>query len=609
MVDGAVALMNMSWFWSEKNCDKSKSRPLDGQLHMRHLMLLGAMKCGDGQYIQFHSEPAGRFQKGLDILGLGDKVSYAEPTKEKATPLTPEEKTFLEINIRKVLQTQPRDHWIKAFEDADICTMPVDPPGVAFGDPQIVHDQVVIDLDDPELGPIKVVGPVLKCADAPPRVRGPAPRAGEHTEAVKAELKARGTVPAQAKPAGKPLRHAMEGIRILDFGAYFAGPYAAKLLGDLGAEVIKIEPLIGDPMRGVEGPLRMAQRGKRSIALDMKSPRGQEIAHRLIAGADIVGHNMRPGAAERLGIGYEAARKSKPDVVYLHSPGFGRIGPRAHQQAFATMISAMCGYYMQAAGHGNEPVQSLANEDYLNGCLGAIAMLMGLDYRDRTGKSILLESSLLASTLFCASEVILKPDGSRLFGYEIDADQLGLGPLCRLYRTGGDGWACLVIALEHEWRALTRVPGLEGLAADARFASRAGREQNGAALAQVLEAWFAGRPADAAVAALKAAGVPAEQEMPSQTDSFFNDAFNIRSGRVAEYQNPRFGLMREQGNPVRLSRLPGNIRGGVPLLGGSSRDILGELGYSAAEIAALESEGVVTGPEVIAARQKKAANG
>ncbi|HXC41473.1 MAG TPA: CoA transferase, partial [Burkholderiales bacterium] len=530
LLDGMAILNTMQWNWVEGAPPRPDLTAIGPKLPRRHLMSLGILECSDGKSLCIHTGVPGRFAAALDIFGIADKITPAAPNVEKNAPLTEEERSFIIREIPRILKTKPRDHWLAAFEKADICSLPVDPPGVVFSDPQTVFDKTIATVDDPVLGAIKMVGPILKAPDAPPAITGPAPRAGEHTAEVLAELKKRPDVAASLKPRNPALnKHPLQGVRIVDFGSYFAGPSASKMLSDLGAEVIKVEPLQGDTLRGSPFAFRPAQRGKRAIAVDSKTPEGRAIVHKLVSRADIVTHNMRPGAAERAGIGYDELSKIRPGLIYLHSPGFGGAGPRSHLPAFAPLISAMAGMQSLAAGKGNAPVAFWSsNEDQTGGCFSAAWLSMALYYRERTGKGIRMESSLFSAAMMAACEVILDANDNALFRFEIDKDQTGYNALCRLYHAK-DGWVMMVVMTGREWKALTRVQGLAALGDDSRFADHAARARNDTALAETLGRWFAARTVAQAMAALEAQGVPCEVPGPSRTESFFRAEENIKS--------------------------------------------------------------------------------
>ena len=567
-------------------------------MHRRHLAMAGALPCADGKFIQMHSGQPGRFQRAMELFGLDDRVPAVPPLEERNVKCSDEERQVLESGIPAALLTKTRDEWLRIFRKNDISAMEVDPPGVAMFDAQVQFSKLVADIDDPVLGAIKVVGPVLKYHQIPTGPLRPAPRLGEHNPELASGLwKTRLGDPSAASDPGASLKHPLQGVKIVDFGTYFAGPYASKLLADVGAEVIKVEALTGDILRPTSLAFRAAQRGKRSLALDLKSPKGLEIARQLIAWADIVTHNFRAGVAERLGVGFEDARKINPRVVYMHSTGFGSTGPRADEPCFAPLLSGVCGLLVQAAGEGNPPLQSVSNEDHHNGSLGAIGLLMALHYRDRTGKALSLESSLLGSTLFVTSELVMRADHTPIFRFNLDRDQTGLGPLCRIYRAADEKWIALVVASPKEWKALCEVRGLEGLSRNERFVDAVARSENGVALALELEAWFAAHPAADAVAELRARSVPAELIRPSTRESFFFDAENIRAGRVSILNHPQHGELRDPCGAIRFSDMQCVVQRTAPLIGEHSRDVLSMLGFSPSETEALRAEKVVTWPK------------
>ncbi|MEE9284578.1 MAG: CoA transferase, partial [Dehalococcoidia bacterium] len=377
------------------------------------------------------------------------------------------------------------------------------------------------------------------------------------------------------------MSYALEGMKIVDFGIFFAGPYAAKLLGDLGASVIKVEALTGDPLRRTVGAFNGCQRNKRSIAIDMKSDEGRAIAHRLMSEADIVCHNMRPGVAQRLGIDYETAKGLKHDILYLYSPAFGTVGPRADQPGFEPLVSAIVGIEVNCAGKGNDPVRTIGNMDYGNGLLGASGLLMALIHRVRTGEGQYIECPQLVSGMVTTSEVYFRPDGSLSPQYELDQQQTGYGPLCRLYETT-EGWVCIVAASERQFRALCAALGVPQVAEDPRFATPEAREATAEALAAALASRFKARPAAEWASVLDAAGVPCEVSTSGGAARFLNDPEHLASGLVAEYQHPQYGAMREVGLTIRLSETPGRVWGPPPLIGQHTRDILAELGFDPA---------------------------
>ena len=267
----------------------------------------------------------------------------------------------------------------------------------------------------------------------------------------------------------------LDGLKVLDFGHYFAGPYASRLLADLGAEVIKLEPLDGDLLRPTVKPFNGAQRGKRCIAVDLKHPRGNEIGRRMAAWADVVSHNLRPGVAERLSLDYASVRATNPTVIYDYAPGWGSSGPDASLPGFAPLFAGYVGLHHEAAGEGNTPVAPVGNEDNGNGLLGATAILMALYHRKRTGEGQYLEHPQLNATLLMAGHLMRRPDGSVVGSAHLDHERRGGHPLDRLYRTA-DGWLCLSARTDAEFARLGGVPGFGAIVAGRALRGRRGAD-------------------------------------------------------------------------------------------------------------------------------------
>src|SRR5262249_33054111 len=206
----------------------------------------------------------------------------------------------------------------------------------------------------------------------------------------------------------------------------------------------------GDPGRSLATTFPGVQRGKRSLAVDLKTEAGREIVHRLVRDADVVHHNLRVGVAERLGIGYAQLREFNPRLGHRHSSGYGSRGPKALYPTFEPLHSAFTGILHANAGAGNPPLMYLSNMDIGSGYLAASAMVMALIERARSGEGQFVECPQTAAALTCISEVFRK-DGVPAGGLGLDAAQTGRGPLDRLYETA-EGWLC--IGAENEWPAL-----------------------------------------------------------------------------------------------------------------------------------------------------------
>ena len=253
----------------------------------------------------------------------------------------------------------------------------------------------------------------------------------------------------------------LQDLKVLDFGLYFAGPYASRLLADLGADVIKLEALDGDTLRPTTKPFNAAARGKRSIAVDLKTDAGRAVAHRIAATADVVTHNMRPGVAERLGMGYETIRSLNPEVIYSYAPGWGSSGPDAARSGFAPLFSGFVGLHHECAGEGNIPTSPPGNEDNGNGLLGAAAILFALYHRAQTGEGQYLEHPQLNATMLMGLHLMRGADGSVVGSMGLDHERRGVHPLDRLYRTA-DGWLCISARTDAEFARMTRRARVRG---------------------------------------------------------------------------------------------------------------------------------------------------
>ena len=380
-------------------------------------------------------------------------------------------------------------------------------------------------------------------------------------------------------PTAPTLGAPLEGITVVDFASFFATAYGAKILSDLGADVIKIEPLGGDPMRPLPDPFEASQRGKRSLCIDLKSPEGQRVAIELCRRADVVMHNLRPGKADRLGLGPDQLRSINPDLVYCYLPGWGSRGPKAHLKSFAPLLSGFCGLLYEGGGAGNPPVPGvMGNEDYYNGFLGALGVVAALEQRSRTGTGLYLESPQLHSALFATTHEFVDATGALVPTLQLDGDQTGFSPTYRIYEAV-DGWvavACVDLGPRRGVRrrrsGSTSPPSPAGTTTIATPSpsssptSPSTRSSPGSS-----------RPA------CRASGSSRSPTCPSSCGT----SGVSQSGRIFEQHHAHHGWIREVGLTIHLSANPGHNKGPGPLLGEHSREILAEVGLGDDEIETL----------------------
>ncbi|VVN97627.1 Formyl-CoA:oxalate CoA-transferase [Pseudomonas fluorescens] len=434
---------------------------------------------------------------------------------------------------------------------------PVWPPGRCWDEPQIQHNGIIVRRKD---GTRHVGNPLSITA-----LGSAGPRAGS-----------RGCRP-------------LEGIRVVDFGAFVAGPFGSALLADLGADVIKVETIAGDPHRTVFRFYTSVNRGKRSIALDLKHPEGRQIAHQLCAQADVVMSNFRPGVTQRLGIDPQSLQAINPDVVVLESPAYGISGPLAQRAGFDMVMQAYCGHEWRAGGEGNDPMWSRTSMvDFMAGFLGASGVIAALYRRTRRGGGLAIVSPLVNAGIALLSELVQAPDGSFHGAPRLNPTQTGYRPSEALYPTL-DGSIALVVRDTTAALGLIRALSLGEMFKDNPLHwSESEATAIGKALSQLSTA--------DALRALEAHGVWCEACRKDVEHTVLNDP-GLQSANVVQVSNhPDFGEVRELGAMLRFSRSRVGHQRHAPLLGEDSEQILAELGRSQAEIQAL-----ITGRVTVAA--------
>ncbi len=589
LLDAMIAQSPMNNWWQEDGISyikKGDSGAVDRFGKTR--LITGMFECGDGRFLQFHTGGPGGFRAAMDVLGFGDRVQMVKGP-EMATPLNDEEYQIARVEIFDAFKAKPRDEWIRLLHAADVAALPVLEPAEVLLDDQVDYVGQRIALPDPDFGTIHQAAPALVYAGVERVSPTPAPAIGAHNGDL-ATLTSR---PARmAIAARRAIRKPLEGIRVVDFSSFFAVGYGGRLLSDLGADVIKVETPDGDQMRPLPDCFDAAQRGKRDIVLNLKTPEALEAAYRLVAEADVVTHNLRPGKADKLGIGYEKLSSINPKLIYAYMPGYGSKGPKALLKSFAPLVSGWTGLLREGGGEGNPPTRSVfGNEDYNNGFLAAAGILMALDRRELTGKGDYMECPQLHSSLWTTSEHFLDADHKVVYGFRLDKDQAGINALDRIYRTR-DGWLCIACRQDERFAALAAAIGRPELAADPRFADPRARSQNDAALQELLTPFFAARTSAEAFALLDAAGAACEiaRETSWVQEALLED-WAFASNRVVEDKDSMYGHVRTFGSFIHFDATPGFAQGTAPRLGHHTREILGEIGYSPAEIDALIAGG------------------
>ncbi len=504
------------------------------------------------------------------------------------------------------------EEWMDVFtNEVDVGAEPFLTSQEALDHPQALHNGNVIELHDPAVGMTRQLGPLVTFADTPMVPQGPAPALGQHTEEVLASI-------AQRKPGVKPTgkatpRYPLEGLMVLEFATWFAGPYGPAILADMGARVIKVESLEGDPWRAW-GPMgaRTVQ-GKESVAVNLKTEEGQAIVRELIKRADVLVHNNRPAAAERMGISYERVKEINPRMIYLYAGAYGSSGPSSHRAAFHPIPGAISGGVLYQTGHGIPPPvdkemsykemravsSSLfrANEGHpdVTSALGvAAAILMALNAREETGTGQYIETTMLCSNLYSNSDDCLWYEGKPKRRLPDDGLN-GLHALYRFYRAK-EGWVFLAAPLQKEWEALCLTLELGDLKRDPRFATKTGRLDNDAALAQTLESQFTKRTAAEWEQMLSAKDIGCCEARTTAFNDFANtDPAMKEAGMWVSVEHPAFDKYWRYGPGVTFEG--GSRLEPATFAGEHTSPVLKELGYDDAAAQDMRDRKIVTWPD------------
>ncbi len=391
----------------------------------------------------------------------------------------------------------------------------------------------------------------------------------------------------------------LEGIRVIDCSRVLAGPYAAMVLGDMGADVIKVErPGSGDdtrrwgpPFTGGESAYYLAiNRNKRSITLNFKSERGKEILRRLIANADVLIENFKHGDFDRMGIGYKELSKINPGLVYCSITGYGASGPYAAKPGYDFMIQAEGGLMSIIGPANGEPYKvGVAIVDVTAGLYAANAIQAALRYRDKTGKGQKVDVSLFESQIAwlinVASGYLVSGERPKRYGNA----HPNIVPY-EMFPTA-DGYIAAGAGNDTQFRRFCHVLGLDGVPDDPRFRTNPGRVENRQTLIPMLRERFSTRPTDEWISRLEEANIPCAPINP--IDKVFAHPQAKARDMVVEVLHPTAGKVKMVGLPYKLSETPLGIYRYPPLLGEHTNQVLQELGYSDQGIASLREEGVI----------------
>lgn len=535
LVQGAMLPMMMYWMKAE--------RPTPSvQFNMPKTSGATLFECSDGQWIHTMGAP----QQGPTVRAALDAMSPEERDRHNAKyadaivkyPGLGDDWGAVEV----IIKTRPLDYWLDEFWASDVPAQPVLPIGALYDDEQAIAAGYVEMHGVPGTGEVRMPGAPFHIAPGP----------------------AAEPAPTNVGQLSRPL----EGLRVLDIGNFLAGPLGPMLLGDLGADVVKLEAVSGDPLRPIEWAFNGCQRSKRGIAVQLKDPRGRAIMERLVGWTDVVHHNQRMPAAIKLGFDAASVHRINPSAIYSHVSSYGHTGPRKDWPGYDQLFQAASGWELAGAGEGNPPMwHRFGMMDHLGALASVIATLAALVARDQDGAGASVAASLLGASI--ASLDSLWTDGAPADAAEtLDHRQTGVGATRRLLQAS-DGWVAVS-------GAVTDVDALGDLAGGSS-----------------IDRWASSLSVDMLLTALTSRSIRATRVMLDHRDAYFADGGNRAARLATTVSHPGYGAFDMLGAAWTFGDLDVAIDRAPPLLGEHSRELLGEIDVPQAEQDALIADGIV----------------
>ena len=545
-------------------------------------------ECADGEWVQLGCVHPGFIARAADLMGIGELL--ADPIYGRGqSPKTPEADNHLRAELKRVIATRAYSDWATDFEANDIPFARARLTEEGLDDPQIRHNRMIVSLEDPEVGVIEQMGIPVRLSATPGNVQGPRRKAPEDVSALLNDAKRATTAPPQQARASLPPLP-LDGVRVLEITNLIAGPMAGRLLADLGADVMKLEPPQGDISRPIGRTYFYSVNfAKRSICVDTATQEGKAAVARLARSCDVILANLRPGATARMGIGCDV----DPNVIEAHVSGYGATGPYAKRPGIDPLAQAWMGLERAQGGAGNPPSfpAQLAPTDFTAGTMAAIGTVLALYARRRgTAAGQGVEVNLLDGGIVLSSEWFTRYR-DRPARPLADRQQYGLSPFHRLYELR-DGFVYVAADDDAARRALVLAAGLADGGAGCRLAE-GGEHPNETTFAHALAAWFAAQDGREVATLLSARCIPFAPVVSAEAQAFFSDPHCAANGLGLTAVHPEAGQLTAVcryvyfGDRRRPQTLP------TALLGEHTRQILREGGFDDHEIDCLCEAGTV----------------
>ena len=533
-------------------------------------------KCKDGNYVQLGCVHPGFIRPAVALMGISDLV--AEPRfLEGRGGETPEDVQEMRDKVTEIMLTRPAAEWAQMFEEADVPFAPSRHAQESLEDPQVIHNKMVQRFNDPAVGEVVQMGAPIHFTETEAAAQGP--RAASVSALPDLPSKAGAGAPAAGAEQDLP---PLAGIRVLEITNLIAGPTSGRLLADLGADVIKLEPPAGDISRPIGRTyFYNVNFNKRSVCFDAGKPGAKDAIQRLAASCDAVLANLRPGATERMGL----SPAINPNLLEVHLTGYGWTGPYSKRPGIDPLAQAMMGLQRAQGGPDNPPSfpAELAPTDYTTGAMGTLGLIMALYQRKTKGVVQRVESNLLNGGVVLSSAWFSQYKG-RPERPLADQQQYGLNACHRLYQVA-DGWIYVVADGPAQQKALKGWLGLSNL--DPAGSGHPAVSPLALAMAEV----FKGKKVADCVSGLKAAGVPAAESQKGDSELFLDDPHSQENNFVAERQHPKVGKIKVAWNYIQFSNTALTKGRPTPLLGEHTSEALTEAGLSQTEIDTLFDNG------------------
>lgn len=539
-------------------------------------------ECADGEWIHLGCIHGGFIDVAISVMGIAHLMTESRFGEGRDPDSEDSRRELFEI-VREVIKTKSFNEWEALFEDADVPFAKACTTDESMDNPQVQFNDMVVKIKDPMLGDMLQMGNPIKFSESPGDIRNGRLLPNKQTLEDLSKAISIKNIPSSKtnKIRGDQLPAPLEGVNVVELTNVISGPMAGKILADMGANCIKVEPPYGDISRagGSEFFIHLNS-NKRSICLDAKTDSGKDVLQKLVSKADVILDNMRPGTASRLGVGHESIAKLNPKIIETHITGYGSYGPYSQRPGVDPLAQALMGLHRAQGGTENPPVflGKLAPTDFASGSLGALGTVMALFYRERTGTGQSVETNLLNAGILLSSESFSRYEGKpeRILA---DRGQHGLGALHRLYQTN-DGWIYMIASSEKELLALSEIISLDKSSKKYNFPDFKNWAELGTTLTQKLSGIFRSYNSNDCLQLLHDAGVPCAPVISNYGIGFFSDPQAISNNMIIEHHHRTFGKLRLSHNLIVFGATKEICAKPTPLLGEHSAEILEESGFS-----------------------------